>query len=213
MNQNENKHYSTLDEMNEYLEHHGIKGQKWGVRRTPEQLGHKVASGAKKAVSAAGGAIDNQYKKSKAKAAVKKVSKQKAKAEKKAHDAQVKKDRDFSSVKNLTNQELSDRINRLRAEATYKQLLNDANGKTVKKGKNIYLDAFGKGSSAVVEKAVKAKGADILNKWLANEANPNPTGFYNSGLGNNKSGKNKQNKEEKISNKTYSGKPKKLTKK
>lgn len=26
--------------MNE-LYHHGIKGQKWGVRRTPEQLGHK----------------------------------------------------------------------------------------------------------------------------------------------------------------------------
>lgn len=23
-----------------YFEHHGIKGQKWGVRRTPEQLGH-----------------------------------------------------------------------------------------------------------------------------------------------------------------------------
>lgn len=23
------------------LRHHGIKGQKWGVRRTPEQLGHK----------------------------------------------------------------------------------------------------------------------------------------------------------------------------
>ena len=24
------------------LEHHGIKGQKWGIRRTPEQLGHDV---------------------------------------------------------------------------------------------------------------------------------------------------------------------------
>lgn len=23
------------------LQHHGVKGQKWGVRRTPEQLGHK----------------------------------------------------------------------------------------------------------------------------------------------------------------------------
>lgn len=24
----------------DYLEHHGIKGQRWGIRRTPEQLGH-----------------------------------------------------------------------------------------------------------------------------------------------------------------------------
>lgn len=27
---------------NDILEHHGIKGQRWGVRRTPEQLGHKI---------------------------------------------------------------------------------------------------------------------------------------------------------------------------
>lgn len=25
-----------------FLEHHGIKGMRWGIRRTPEQLGHKV---------------------------------------------------------------------------------------------------------------------------------------------------------------------------
>lgn len=30
--------------MPNYLEHYGVKGMKWGVRRTPEQLGHKRSS-------------------------------------------------------------------------------------------------------------------------------------------------------------------------
>lgn len=33
---------SQMEKMKTYtLEHHGIKGMKWGVRRTPEELGHK----------------------------------------------------------------------------------------------------------------------------------------------------------------------------
>lgn len=32
----------------DYLAHHGIKGQKWGVRRTPEQLGHAPKDSKKK---------------------------------------------------------------------------------------------------------------------------------------------------------------------
>lgn len=32
--------------MERYLEHHGIKGMKWGVRRTDEQLGHDTSSSA-----------------------------------------------------------------------------------------------------------------------------------------------------------------------
>lgn len=34
--------------MAEELWHHGIKGQKWGVRHTPEQLGHGGGKSAKK---------------------------------------------------------------------------------------------------------------------------------------------------------------------
>lgn len=35
------------------LYHYGVKGMKWGIRRTAAQLGHKVASGAKKVATAA----------------------------------------------------------------------------------------------------------------------------------------------------------------
>lgn len=32
----------------EYLEHYGIKGMRWGIRRTPEQLGHKPRTSTEK---------------------------------------------------------------------------------------------------------------------------------------------------------------------
>lgn len=41
-----------MDNNNDYLAHHGIKGQKWGVIRTPEELGHKPKTPAKKKTTA-----------------------------------------------------------------------------------------------------------------------------------------------------------------
>lgn len=37
-----------VSSMNNELRHYGIKGMKWGVRRTPEQLGHKPKRTSKK---------------------------------------------------------------------------------------------------------------------------------------------------------------------
>ena len=42
MTNNSNDVY-VAESFDEYLEHHGIKGMHWGIRRTPEQLGHKVS--------------------------------------------------------------------------------------------------------------------------------------------------------------------------
>lgn len=34
----------TPEDVHNYLEHHGIKGMRWGIRRTPEELGHILKS-------------------------------------------------------------------------------------------------------------------------------------------------------------------------
>lgn len=39
-----------MESYSEYLEHHGIKGQRWGVRRTPEQLGHRRVEGKQRVI-------------------------------------------------------------------------------------------------------------------------------------------------------------------
>lgn len=46
--------------------HHGIKGQKWGIRRTPAQLGHAVANSARKVKSAVTTAASKRKAKKKA---------------------------------------------------------------------------------------------------------------------------------------------------
>lgn len=48
--------------VDEFLAHHGIKGQRWGIRRTPEQLGRKVSKLKKKNAKIEQNSIDREKK-------------------------------------------------------------------------------------------------------------------------------------------------------
>ena len=90
------------------LYHHGIKGMKWGVRRTPAQLGHET------------GKIDLQKTKKKVEAANTIVNesqninqKVSSRKQKKMQKQQVQ------NAKTMTDQELRERVNRLNMEQQY----------------------------------------------------------------------------------------------
>ena len=88
--------------------HHGVKGMKWGVRRTPAQLGHDTGridlQKTKKKVDAAGTIVNEtrNINNTASKKAQKKAQKQK-----------------LSEAKIMSDQELKDRVNRLNMEQQY----------------------------------------------------------------------------------------------
>lgn len=98
---------------NNYLEHHGIKGMKWGVRRTKAQLGYKIGFRKKKKKS--GESKDNNSSKPNKKTIGKKVTNKKK----------------SKSVKDMSDEELRARINRLEMEKRYRDLAP----KDISKGK------------------------------------------------------------------------------
>lgn len=84
------------------LAHYGVKGMKWGVRRTSEQLGHTTKKAASK--------VAEGVKKAYAKRKERKASEKSAKAAKK------------KKVKDMTDDELKAHISRLQLEKTYLDL-------------------------------------------------------------------------------------------
>lgn len=180
------------------LMHYGVKGMKWGVRRTPAQLGHKPDM-AKRYKRFKKDLEKNKLKRQAAKKkadeekAVKKKAAQESKlAKKKAAEAkkQAKADAEAEAKRKenikqavagkkrfdeLSDDELAEATNRLRAEKEYRTLLQDT-GK-INKGqsavktfvadpaKKIFFDT----SVDLAAQAFKSAGADKVNKWLDKE--------------------------------------------
>ena len=102
--------------MTEYeLYHHGIKGQKWGVRRTAAQLGHRVAKAAKTAGKAVARGTIKAGKAAK-NAAVTKAKKTIAETKEKNYYKKLHK----KKLSQMTDKEIRDLTDRVKKEASYK---------------------------------------------------------------------------------------------
>lgn len=136
--------------MSDYLYHHGIKGQKWGVRRFQNYGGGLTAAGRLR------------YK---VKGAVEKAkSNHAAKKEEKARIKQIEAERK-KPVKYLTDDELRRRNARLQAEENTIKLekrLSELNGETVHKGESFISKAM---KEAVIPAALES-GKEVLKSFI-----------------------------------------------
>lgn len=117
--------------------HHGVKGQQWGVRRTPAQLGHKISKLVRK--------------RSKVTAEVKNKPATKPKTK---------------SISEMSDQEIRDRIERLRLEKS----LRDLTPKTTSRGRSVVntiaKDMALPAAKEIGTQLVKSGMAKLLNDTL-----------------------------------------------
>lgn len=102
--------------MNNELQHHGIKGQKWGVRRFQNSDGSLTNEGRRRYSN---DDFKNAKKKiDKGKEVVDGATKAKKKAVEKQHEQKIRKD-----LSEMSDQELRDIVNRLNMEERYTQVM------------------------------------------------------------------------------------------
>lgn len=148
----------------EELYHHGVKGMKWGVRRTKAQLGYKTSPKKKKRSSNDDNAVVKTAKKAgKAigKAASDANARHKERKEEQRHtkEARARNDRlKNKPISDMTDEELRQKIQRIQLENQYRAL----NPKKVSVGEKFAKSVL----NDVVAPAAKNAGRQYLEKSL-----------------------------------------------
>lgn len=135
---------------NNELYHYGVLGMKWGIRRTPAQLGHKTSSKKKKPLRL--------------------FSKKKKVNTKKTDTNKVDTKSKKKKVSEMSDEELQTRISRMRLEQTYKQLQQDTGKKSTFNGKKFVMNVLEKSGEQMAVQIVNEISAKAINKAFGYEA-------------------------------------------
>ena len=147
--------------VDEFLEHHGVKGQKWGIRRFQNKDGSLTPAGKKRYGDDSGSEKSSPAQK---RSFFGRKSSGSSSSSKSSKDHTEEKKKDVSS---MTDEELSKAINRIRLEQTYSQLLIQTAPKPqVSRGKKFTNTLF----NEVIKPSAISAGKSVLNDLLVKYA-------------------------------------------
>ncbi len=124
---------------NAELIHYGVKGMKWGVRRTPVQLGHR------------------------------RKPKKIAKRSRESPESEKKKSAPKKSVHELSDEELRQAISRLEMEKRYKELERSANPQKNNDGKKFVENILRKSGENIATQFTTYAMGTLVNKIAGSE--------------------------------------------
>lgn len=126
-----------------YIQHHGVKGQRWGVRRYQNKDGSLTAAGKKKRSTSEIVKDARKYVKDK-RAKIKEENERRAAEQRRQDilDGKIK-------SKDMTDAELKERIERLRLEESYNRVVN-SNKTEIAKGQNVVSEYVGPAAKKIL---------------------------------------------------------------